>query len=116
MIALVKDVPDVAGDRRYGIRSFSVRLGRTAVLRAAARLLALNLAAAAITLTAAATTGTAVVAARRGAAALAAAGGARLVLHRHARVDARSASAVTEYYMLLWKVFYAAYFVLPFAR
>ena len=109
MIALVKDVPDVAGDRRYGIRSFSVRLGRTAVLRAAARLLALNLAAAA-------TTGTAVVAARRGAAALAAAAGARLVLTRHAHVDARSASAVTEYYMLLWKVFYAAYFVLPFAR
>ena len=33
VIALVKDVPDVAGDRLYGIRSFSVRLGQAQVLR-----------------------------------------------------------------------------------
>lgn len=31
-IALLKDVPDVDGDRRYGIATFSVRLGRPRVL------------------------------------------------------------------------------------
>ncbi|EOD16436.1 hypothetical protein EMIHUDRAFT_55059, partial [Emiliania huxleyi CCMP1516] len=31
VIALVKDVPDVPGDARYGIRSFSVRVGQARV-------------------------------------------------------------------------------------
>src|SRR5262245_50179279 len=31
-IAVLKDVPDIAGDRRYGIRTFSVRLGPGPVL------------------------------------------------------------------------------------
>jgi homogentisate phytyltransferase/homogentisate geranylgeranyltransferase len=31
-IAVLKDVPDIAGDRRYGIRTFSVRLGPRPVL------------------------------------------------------------------------------------
>ena len=54
VIALVKDVPDVAGDRLYGIRSFSVRLGQAQVLRFATALLSAALVVAAAALGAAA--------------------------------------------------------------
>ena len=117
VIALVKDVPDVAGDRLYGIRSFSVRLGQAQVLRFATALLSAALVVAAAALAAAAAASTSAIAVgRRAAVAALGVGAAWYVQRRRAAVDAAAPGQVYEYYMFLWAIFYASYLCLPLAR
>ncbi len=142
VIALVKDVPDVAGDARYGIRSFSVRvgqarvlsphlaaprrishgffLGQARVLSLATALLGATLAAAAAALgvasASAAGGGAWLASARRAAVAVAAVCAARAVARESAAVEPTDGPSVYAFYMRLWKLFYASYACLPFAR
>lgn len=120
VIALVKDVPDVAGDRKYGVRSLSVRVGQERVLRLAVRLLALTLSGAAAALAVAATfacqANAWLACARRSAVALLGFVAAACVMRKSRAVSATDGKEVYAYYMWLWKIFYASYICLPFAR
>jgi homogentisate phytyltransferase/homogentisate geranylgeranyltransferase len=102
-IAILKDVPDVEGDRRYGIATFSVRLGARTVL---------GMALGALTI---AEIGMAVAAPLlldgAGAALMAAgqlAAGA-LLWWRASRLDLADRAAITSYYQLVWRLFFWEY-------
>lgn len=110
VIALLKDVPDVRGDRLFGVRTFSVRAGAAAVFRAAHVLLAAAYAAAALA-TARLASSPALAA---GCAAAHLAVGAVLVW-RARSVDAEDQGAVYTHYMDVWKAFYLEYLLLPLA-
>ncbi|CAK0793838.1 unnamed protein product [Prorocentrum cordatum] len=124
VIALMKDVPDVLGDRSANIRSLSVRFGPDRVFGWAAALLAALLAGTSLALAAAGVAclvppgrqpGTALA---RGAAAAAALACWRLLCTRWRGVDPQdpaSRGSADSFYMLVWKVFYVSYLVLPLA-
>jgi len=117
VIALVKDVPDVQGDAQFGIRSFSVRLGPSAVLRFAVSLLVANFAAAALALTFTACCSTSALdVVRRGGVALGAAASVWMIQRRATPVVPSDSASVYSFYMYLWRYFYAAYAWLPLAR
>ncbi|XP_062229410.1 homogentisate geranylgeranyltransferase, chloroplastic-like [Phragmites australis] len=108
VIALFKDIPDVDGDRDFGIQSLSVRLGQQRVYW-----LCIN-----ILLTA------------YGAAILAGASSASLyqkivtvlghgllafaLWQRARQSDIANKACITSFYMFIWKLFYAEYFLIPF--
>ncbi len=120
VIALMKDVPDAAGDALFNIKSFTVRIGQKNVFTAGRRLLtalffgvgagftrfALD--------TSASTTPTLKVC--RLIVALSSFGAGISVRQKAQSVDAEDSGMVYKYYMHLWKLFYASYLVLPFAR
>ena len=91
-----------------------VQLGQQRVLRLAVTLLRANLLAAAA-LTAARAAAPAACA-RRVAVGLAALAAARMVRTEAAGVEPTDSAQVYAFYMRLWKVFYGAYFCLPFTR
>ena len=135
VIAVVKDVPDVGGDRRYEIKTLSVRLGARTMMAWGTKLLSATmlLAAAGCLYTSAAAGGLLRIA-RVG---VAAAGVAAAVWVQRSSADllrrgvdgAGDVSGGVEglrreeewskeafkYYMDLWKLFYGAYLLLPFA-
>ncbi|KAL5974023.1 hypoxanthine-guanine phosphoribosyltransferase [Asimina triloba] len=78
VIALFKDIPDIDGDKIFGIQSFSVRLGQERVLGHLAL--------------------------------------ASILWARAKSVDLKSKAAVTSFYMFIWKLFYAEYFLIPLVR
>ena len=108
-IALLKDVPDIEGDRRYRIATYSVRLGGAVVLRAGLALLA------------AAYVGIAVAApllldgwaAAFLAAAHLAALAALLVAAR--RTDVTDRVRFTGFYLFVWRLFFLEYVIVPLA-
>ena len=117
VIALVKDVPDVPGDRQFGIRSFSVRAGQATVLRLAVAMRMAIFGAAALGLACAASAAqSALGVARRLTLAAGSLAAAVAVWRRSASVPAESSREVYRLYMFLWLTFYGAYFCLPFAR
>ena len=97
-----------------------VQLGQQRVLRLAVALLRANLLAAATLLAAAALTAARSAApaacARRAAVGIAALAAARMVRTEAAGVEPTDSAQVYAFYMRLWKVFYGAYFCLPFTR
>jgi homogentisate phytyltransferase/homogentisate geranylgeranyltransferase len=136
VIALFKDLPDVAGDRANGISTFSVRFGTPRVFGCCVAILAaayaggafygLDMARRAV-LTLLAASGSGSVASLAPAAVAAAAlpgalvtlghvlmGG--LLVRRSARVDASSPPSLAAHYMWVWKLFYAEYILLPLLR
>ena len=117
MIALVKDVPDVHGDKLFGIRSFSVRAGGARVLQFAIGLLRANfLGAAAALAFSVVGAATRLAALRRGTLAFSALMCSWLIGRRASGVKASEPTAVYQLYMALWAAFYASYMLLPFAR
>lgn len=121
VIALMKDVPDVEGDRTAKINTFSVRVGQQRVFHAARHLLQLLFGAVGAgflrgaVVASAATCGVAVRASRAftGVAAFLV---ALSVRKEAALVDPEDKTQVYSYYMHLWKLFYLSYIILPFAR
>lgn len=118
VIALMKDVPDVEGDEAADIRTLSVRVGRTAVFHTMRRLVSvlfyafgLGFAAAGVRTTSSLYTASA----RAGVATVAAIFGIK-ARQKGKRVDAEDSGQVYTYYMYLWKLFYASYLALPFAK
>ncbi|KAK7329771.1 hypothetical protein VNO77_23950 [Canavalia gladiata] len=110
VIALFKDIPDIEGDRTFGIQSFSVRLGQKRVFWTCVFLLeiaygvALLVGAASPCLWSKLITGL-------GHAVLAS------LLWYHAKsVDLKSKASITSFYMFIWKLFYAEYLLIPFVR
>jgi homogentisate phytyltransferase/homogentisate geranylgeranyltransferase len=108
-IAILKDVPDVEGDRRYAIATFSVRLGARPVL--AAGLAALTVAELGM--------------ATLGAALLDGASTVLLVLAHlaalgvlwasAARLDLSDRAAITRFYMRVWMLFFLEYAIVAAA-
>ncbi|KAL5182954.1 Homogentisate phytyltransferase 1, chloroplastic [Glycine soja] len=110
VIALFKDIPDIEGDKVFGIQSFSVRLGQKPVFWTCVTLLeiaygvALLVGAASPCLWSKIFTGL-------GHAVLAS------ILWFHAKsVDLKSKASITSFYMFIWKLFYAEYLLIPFVR
>jgi homogentisate phytyltransferase/homogentisate geranylgeranyltransferase len=108
-IALLKDVPDIEGDRRYRIATYSVRLGGAVVLRAGLALLGV------------AYVGIAIAAPflLDGWPAVFLAGSHLLVLVAllvtARRTDPADRAVFTGFYMFVWKLFFLEYVIVPLA-
>ena len=106
VIALFKDLPDVVGDQKQNIRTLSVRLGPSVVFNICVSLLSMAYGSAVLlsvmynsaTSTVLGILHTAVIFS---------------LLVASKRVDISSSASLYEYYMLIWRAFYAEYFLLP---
>jgi len=117
VIALMKDVPDVAGDLKANVRTFSVRIGQKRVYNAMRRLLSASFwgVGAAFLRSAFLASNTALTVGRVATSVAAMLAG--WSVRREAQgVDPEDSQQVYDYYMHLWKLFYLSYLVLPFAR
>jgi homogentisate phytyltransferase / homogentisate geranylgeranyltransferase len=108
IIALLKDVPDIRGDKIFNIRTFSVRIGATAVFRVVQVLLFLLYAGgAAISLWLAPSrlfgSISAFIHAVVGLA----------LLRQSQTVDPEDGASVYKFYMSVWKAFYFEYAIIP---
>lgn len=110
VIALLKDAPDIRGDRVFGIRTFSVRLGARAIFKACASTLVAMFSVAAVFYFRMSNSliGGVLAAATH---LLVAAELAR----RAMRVDTDSSKQIYDFYMFSWKTFYLEYILLPMA-
>ena len=108
-IAILKDVPDAEGDRRFRIATFTLRLG-------AGRVLQIGLAALTLAYLGMALAGPLVLDSAQPvvlAATHLAALGALWVMS--ARTDPRDAASFTTFYMRVWKLFFLEYALVPLA-
>jgi homogentisate phytyltransferase/homogentisate geranylgeranyltransferase len=108
-IALLKDVPDIEGDRRYRIATYSVRLGGEIVLRAGLALLALAYLGIVVAAPLLLDGWAAVFLAATHVAALV----ALLLAARHA--DPMDRASFTGFYMFVWRLFFLEYVIVPLA-
>ncbi|KAJ6673942.1 HOMOGENTISATE SOLANESYLTRANSFERASE CHLOROPLASTIC [Salix viminalis] len=110
VIALFKDIPDVDGDRDFGIQSFSVSLGQERVFWICVNMLLISYGAA-VVVGASSTFLPSKLITIFGHCTLA------FILWFRARlVDLTSKDSITSFYMFIWKLFYAEYFLVPFVR
>jgi homogentisate phytyltransferase / homogentisate geranylgeranyltransferase len=108
-IAVLKDMPDAEGDQRFGISTFTVRLGPAAALRLG--LVALTVAGLGM-----AVAGLVLLAPAPGIALAAVHGGAVAWLWARATaLDPSDRPAVARFYQGVWKLFFAEYVVVPLA-
>jgi len=116
VIALMKDVPDVLGDRANHIRSLSVRLGPAKALRLATTVLkALLVVTGCAFAVGAGAAGNLDRAGFRGVLAFAALLFLKRLRHEERKVDAENPKQVFDFYMFVWKIFYVSYVLLPLA-
>jgi len=114
VIALLKDVPDIKGDRVFGINTFSVRVGTSFVLRSCYAFLSLITSAAGIGLGISgylASKYNSMDATRRGVISLLAILAAFNISSKGSLIDPDDPDAVYRFYMSVWKYFYLAYLV-----
>lgn len=118
VIALMKDVPDVRGDKLSHVRTFSVRIGQKRVFHGMRRLLmGLFLGVGAGFLRGAIQAPSAVLAGFRGTVSVASVLAALSVRKEGEKVvDPEDPKQVYNFYMHLWKLFYLSYLALPFVR
>jgi len=110
VIALFKDIPDVEGDKFFGIQSFSVRLGQKRVFWLCIYLLQAVYCAAMILGAASPYKWSKFVM-------ISAHGLLSAILWRRSHsIDLGSKAAIVSFYMFVWKLFYAEYLLLPFIR
>ncbi|GMH23744.1 hypothetical protein Nepgr_025587 [Nepenthes gracilis] len=110
VIALFKDIPDIEGDRIFGIRSFTVRLGQKRVFWTCISLLEMAYAVA-IAVGASSSFLWSKVITVVGHVILAA-----FLLRGAQSVDLSNKAAITSFYMFIWKLFYAEYLLIPLVR
>ncbi|KAL8136367.1 hypothetical protein V2J09_002368 [Rumex salicifolius] len=110
VIALFKDIPDIEGDKIFGIRSFTVRLGQKPVFWTCISLLQMAYAVA-IAVGISSNFMWSKVLTVGGHVTLAA-----LLWSRAKSIDLSSKVAITSFYMFIWKLFYAEYFLIPLVR
>ncbi|KAF8687174.1 hypothetical protein HU200_006410 [Digitaria exilis] len=108
VIALFKDIPDVDGDRDFGIQSLSVRLGQHKVYGLCINIL-MAAYAAAILVGASSANLYQKIATVFGHGLL-----AFMLWQRAQRFDVANKTCITPFYMFIWKLFYAEYFLIPF--
>lgn len=118
VIALMKDVPDVLGDKVANVRTFSVRVGPERIFHISRAILTglFSVCGAGFVQLAIAAGKSHGLAACRLAIALCSIVAAVSVNQQSNQVDPKSPAQVYEYYMHLWKIFYLSYLVLPLAR
>ncbi|CAN6448147.1 unnamed protein product [Victoria cruziana] len=106
----MQDIPDIEGDRIFGIRSFSVRLGQKRVFWLCIYLLQMAYAAAIVAGAASSCLWSKVVMVT-GHGIL-----ASILWLRAQSLDLKSKVAITSFYMFIWKLFYAEYLLIPLVR
>ncbi|XP_010548611.1 PREDICTED: homogentisate phytyltransferase 1, chloroplastic isoform X2 [Tarenaya hassleriana] len=110
VIALFKDIPDIEGDKIFGIRSFSVTLGQKRVFWICVSLLQMAYAVAILVGATSPFLWSKVISVL-GHVILA------VILWARAKsVDLSSKAAITSCYMFIWKLFYAEYLLIPFVK
>ncbi|XP_022729299.1 homogentisate phytyltransferase 1, chloroplastic-like [Durio zibethinus] len=110
VIALFKDIPDIEGDKIFGIRSYTVRLGQERVFWTCISLLEMAYGVSILVGATSSYTWSKVITVL-GHSILA------LILWIRAKsVDLKSKAAITSCYMFIWKLFYAEYFLIPLIR
>ncbi|XP_075652349.1 homogentisate phytyltransferase 1, chloroplastic isoform X1 [Castanea sativa] len=110
VIALFKDIPDIDGDKIYGIRSFSVRLGQPRVFWICISLLEMAYTVALLVGIASSSLWSKL---------LTVVGHtilASVLWIRAKSVDLKSKAAITSFYMFIWKLFYVEYLLIPLVR
>lgn len=116
-IALMKDVPDVVGDLRANVRTFSVRLGQKRVFFGMRWMLSgLFFAVGCAFFRAALTAPTWALMLCRGITACSSTWAGLSVRQQAQGVDPEDSKQAYDYYMHLWKLFYLSYFALPLVR
>ncbi|KAH7841291.1 hypothetical protein Vadar_027991 [Vaccinium darrowii] len=110
IIALFKDIPDVDGDRDYGIQSFSVSLGQKNVFWLCISMLLIGYGSAMVIGASSSYLSSKLVTVL-GHCALASS-----LWLRARSVDLDSKASITSLYMFIWKLFYAEYLLIPFVR
>jgi homogentisate phytyltransferase / homogentisate geranylgeranyltransferase len=108
-IAILKDVPDAEGDRRFSVATYTLRLGGRRVLRIALAALALAYLGMAVLGPLLLDGAQPLVLAGTQLAALA------VLLWRGARADPADAAGFTGFYMDVWKLFFLEYALVPLA-
>ena len=117
VIALMKDVPDVRGDKLSNVRTLSVRIGQKRVFRAMQRLLmGLFFTVGAGFFRGAVLAPSTLISSFRGIIAVASVLAGLSVWNEAKGVDAEDPKEVYGFYMHLWKLFYLSYLALPFVR
>lgn len=117
VIALMKDVPDVMGDRLANVKTFSVRVGQKQVFHAMRRLLSLLFfGVGASFLRESFRAPSAAIVGCRLVTCIASIGAGWSVSKKAKNVNPEDSDEVYSYYMHLWKLFYISYLFLPFAR
>lgn len=110
-IALFKDLPDILGDEKAGLKTFSVRMGPKLIFKACIALLSTAYASAmgvglfcsqfwwsrAITMASHFLLGA-------------------VLIQKSKKVQMDSSDSLYTFYMFIWKLFYAEYILLPFMR
>ncbi|GKV00437.1 hypothetical protein SLEP1_g13123 [Rubroshorea leprosula] len=110
VIALFKDIPDIEGDKIFGIRSYTVRLGQKRVFWTCISLLQMAYGVAILVGASSSHTWSKMVTVL-GHVIL-----ASILWIRAKSVDLTSKAAITSCYMFIWKLFYAEYFLIPLVR
>nr|AHL26475.1 homogentisate phytyltransferase [Elaeis oleifera] len=110
VIALFKDIPDIDGDRIFGIQSFSVRLGQRRVFWICVSLLEMAYSVAMVIGATSSCIWSKLVTVL-GHAVL-----ASVLWNRARSLDLMSKAAITSFYMFVWKLFYAEYLLIPLVR
>ncbi|KAL6603747.1 hypothetical protein ACP70R_044108 [Stipagrostis hirtigluma subsp. patula] len=110
VIALFKDIPDVDGDRDFGIQSLSVRLGQQRVYWLCINIL-LTAYGAAILVGASSTNLYTKIVTVLGHGLL-----GFSLWQRARQIDIMNKASITTFYMFIWKLFYAEYFLIPFVQ
>lgn len=120
VIAIMKDTPDVVGDQKFNIPSFSVKLGASRMFRFSWKLLFFLLSSTSLGFTfkflQSYSTSTTVVKLYRIICATAFTLLANNVKVRAEMVDCNESKSIFQYYMHIWNIFYFCYFLLPFVR
>ena len=120
VIAIMKDTPDVAGDQKFNIPSFSVKLGASRMFGFSWKLLFFLLSSTSLGFTLkflhSYSTSTNIVKLYRVICAAAFTLLANNVKVRAEMVDCNESKSIFQYYMHIWNIFYFCYFLLPFVR
>ncbi|XP_027935217.1 glycinol 4-dimethylallyltransferase-like [Vigna unguiculata] len=109
-IALFKDIPDIDGDQTFGIQSFSARFGQKRVFWICIFLFEMAFG---IALVAGLTSSSLLVKIVTG---LGHAVLAWILWYKANFVDLSSKASIGSFYMLIWKLLYVAYFLMPLIR
>ncbi|KAI3932613.1 hypothetical protein MKW98_012584 [Papaver atlanticum] len=110
VIALFKDIPDIVGDKIFGIRSFTVRLGQERVFWICVYLLEMAYAVAILVGSSSSSPWSKLVTVL-GHVIL-----ASVLWLRAKSIDLKSKTAITSFYMFIWQLFYAEYLLIPLVR
>ncbi|KAH6828615.1 homogentisate phytyltransferase 1 [Perilla frutescens var. hirtella] len=110
VIALFKDIPDIVGDKIFGIQSFTVRLGQERVFWICISLLEMAYAVALFVGATSSCTWS------KWATVIGHTLLGYLLWSRAKSTDLKSKTAITSFYMFIWKLFYAEYLLIPLVR